>query len=744
VLVSLVCQAEARKWWSSHQRDAVVPQKVKVSFDDESFSFWDPFKTNGFNASAVILPVATKVATSVPKSAAYAASATGMRWFLPPPAHNAVNLAYVAAALVRSHDVESFCKGEGSRLLGSPPLHLALLGVILRVVRFRLWRKLVLKAGLFRLRTQLGFWRVRRLSYVPSSPPSSLNRIFRDAAHAANNMQGLFPAVLGEMEVVARGLDLPYWPTDRPTTCVARRRDLRLLDQEMKKTYGNQVIRAVLEGKFAAEQRKAQRRQSSHERRSQSNKGEGAPQPSQTGDKGSVMDAAEIPPDTIKAAVSALSGDSADSEVEEKDTSEFVHTDTTTVSPVNGEEEEEDEEGETETEVVVQDVVESVNITSTSTTVSETAAPSISANIVESAKEEDEASGIEVVIAPAQEEVDEPPALEVGKGLELPPYTPLLRFHNVTPVVVPGSGICRSYAALAEFSGISDSKVRERSGESVDDVLHRSSSSDVSSEAGPGPWVVNVKCVDRKQRFLALDDVAVAGRIARRWRFCQGVVADFSGVEAELMRSIRAKGDLLIEAEGIRRLRNNLARSGMLGVDIDIPEVVSCPGLGPLAARGMLVTAPPRGVVVADHDIMEHTVAHTRKERVQFVKRIFVSFGHLVLRDGCFPPNPSPGNMLYMYDGQVGLLDLSLVASLDDGLRKALCKLYRTLSSTSGEDACAPSPAAEAKVRAAMEAVGLIIDLTEGEGVKAEGWWEDEDGYEEEEEEEDREDGLIA
>lgn len=129
---------------------------MKVSFDDESFSFWEPFKNTGFNASKTIIPVAQDVGRRAPGYLAYAGVATGLGLFLPPKAMTAVNIAYVAAAVARSHeDVETFCKDEGRLLLGCPSLHVALVGSALRVMRFRAWRRLFARATLFRLRYQV-------------------------------------------------------------------------------------------------------------------------------------------------------------------------------------------------------------------------------------------------------------------------------------------------------------------------------------------------------------------------------------------------------------------------------------------------------------------------------------------------------------------------------------------------------------------------------------------------------------
>lgn len=131
--------------------------KVKVSFDDESFSFWDPFKNKGFNLTRAVGPIAEEVGRRAPGYAAYAAASTALGLFLPPKVMTALNVAYVAAAVARSHEggVETFCRDEGRLLLGMPSLHLAAAGTALRAARFRFWRRLFVRATLFRLRYQV-------------------------------------------------------------------------------------------------------------------------------------------------------------------------------------------------------------------------------------------------------------------------------------------------------------------------------------------------------------------------------------------------------------------------------------------------------------------------------------------------------------------------------------------------------------------------------------------------------------
>lgn len=59
------------------------------------------------------------------------------------------------------------------------------------------------------------------------------------------------------------------------------------------------------------------------------------------------------------------------------------------------------------------------------------------------------------------------------------------------------------------------------------------------------------------------------------------------------------------------------------------------------------------------------------------------------------------------------------MSELTKDQRRGLCRLYRTLAELKGEDAANPSTAAEVKARAAMEGVGLVIDLPPAGGTAA-------------------------
>ncbi|CAM9886623.1 unnamed protein product, partial [Hapterophycus canaliculatus] len=323
-----------------------------------------------------------------------------------------------------------------------------------------------------------------------------------------------------------------------------------------------------------------------------------------------------------------------------------------------------------------------------------------------------------------------------GGGM-LPAKGPLVRFHNVTAIASPGSTLTKSYRALAELPyGDGQSGPKEdlyllfpAKPSSAQAAAAAAADRDYR-EAEPGaqqkersPSVANrknarrqlqpvvIKRNVRRQLRLAEEDVAEARKVLRRLTFESDIDLDTSGVLAEVAAAVARTGDLREEADSIEKVRSNLARAGLLGSAVGVPEVLSCPELGPLARAGILVTTALRGVDVSDAYVMRHAAPRGETERHRFVEGVFAAFGQMCLGDGCFPSNPMPDNLLYMYSGQVGLTDLSSVSQLTEKQRRALCRLYRTMSELENEDAGDPSDAAEVKARAAMESVGLVIDL---------------------------------
>ena len=257
---------------------------------------------------------------------------------------------------------------------------------------------------------------------------------------------------------------------------------------------------------------------------------------------------------------------------------------------------------------------------------------------------------------------------EVGSTM-VPVEGPLIRFHRVTAIASRGSILTKSYRALAELpygdgSDIPDEVAKPKSvpasgfpdpeGKVAVQVVEEKHT--ILMPSDPQPPALQPVVIKRnlpRQLLLAEDDVAAARRALRRMTFKAEIDLDMSGVVSAVASAVARAGDLRFEADNIGRVRRNLKKAGMLGSIVGMPEVVSCPELGPLARPGILVTTALRGVDVSDSYVMGNAVARGEKEKNRFVDKVFTVFGQMCLTDGCFPSNPMPDNLLYMYSGQV-------------------------------------------------------------------------------------------
>ncbi|CAN0006548.1 unnamed protein product [Scytosiphon promiscuus] len=665
VLLAVLSHVESIKRPFGAQTPA-AKKRVKVSFDDESFSFWDPFKDNGFNASSIV-PIAQELGRRGPGYLAYAAVSTGLGLFLPPKVTTAVNIAYVVSAVARSYEsgdnVETFCREEGRVLLGMPSLHIAAVGSTLRALRFRLWRRLFVKATLFRrIVCELRFMRIYRPRWV-TGKSSPLTLVVQDTAHAARNVQGLFPDLCHQAAFVAAGCGVPYWSECNPPPRVEKRWSAkRRLDRRLRREFGTRARRA---------------------------------RPWEDSPRGVGLLGWRIPHRVVLGTIGLV-------------LKPFRSNGGSSPSPKLLE---------------------------------------ITEGKAEAKKDDDVAAPREYAAAlvgggkgTARGDAGSTPPSPSGGGA-LPAKGPLVRFHNVTAIASPGSTLTKSYRALAELpygdgkSGPKDdlyllfpakpssTQGWEEAAAAVEDFSREADSGAQQKDDPATPAAaarkkarrqlqpVVIKRNIRRQLRLAEEDVAEARKVLRRLTFESDIDLDTSGVLAEVSAAVARAGDLREEAESIERVRSNLARAGMLGSAVGVPEVLTCPELGPLARGGILVTTALRGVDVSDAYVMQHAAPKGESERDRFVEGVFAAFGQMCLADGCFPSNPMPDNLLYMSGEKVGLTDLSSVSQLTDKQRRALCRLYRTLAELEDEDAGDPSDAAEVKARAAMESVGLVIDL---------------------------------
>lgn len=291
--------------------------------------------------------------------------------------------------------------------------------------------------------------------------------------------------------------------------------------------------------------------------------------------------------------------------------------------------------------------------------------------IVELMDKTTDATESEEVVAPIDLQDDVPVTSNGVGSTTVPTESPLILFRNVTAIASRGSTLTKSYRALAEFpfgdgdeGSTPDEDVKPKRApasyalEPEDELAGDTDKAStilatMPARQPPALQPVVIKRNLPRQLMLAADDIATARKSLRRITFKAKIDLHLSGVVSEVEAAVARAGDLRCEAESIEKVRRNLKRAGMLGSTVGVPEVVSCPELGPLARPGILVTTALRGVEISDAYVMGHAAEPGEKERIRFVDNVFAAFGQMCLADGCFLSNPMPDNLLYMYSGQV-------------------------------------------------------------------------------------------
>jgi len=135
--------------------------------------------------------------------------------------------------------------------------------------------------------------------------------------------------------------------------------------------------------------------------------------------------------------------------------------------------------------------------------------------------------------------------------------------------------------------------------------------------------------------------------------------------------AMRQQLDFRIEAENNRRFARNFSEDEMIGV----------PSLEPsLCTRRVLVMEFVDGVRATDPE----SVGGDRKV---LARAGFDAILHMVFRDAFVHADMHPGNILLTKDGRVVLIDLGLVASVPDDLRRPLTETFVTLGNYDGSGA---------------------------------------------------------
>jgi ubiquinone biosynthesis protein len=172
---------------------------------------------------------------------------------------------------------------------------------------------------------------------------------------------------------------------------------------------------------------------------------------------------------------------------------------------------------------------------------------------------------------------------------------------------------------------------------------------------------------------LIARDVALIQNIAKLVAATEfGKEYDTIGLAEEFTQALYAELDFTLEAEHTNKLRNNLAHSDWFDPSlIKIPEVDLSLTRPKVLVMEWLDGKP---LLEAKLDGRRHK-GDVSAERREITRTIFRVFFQQFLTDGFFHADPHPGNIFYLNDGRIALLDCGMVGSIDRKTRSSLTEM---------------------------------------------------------------------
>lgn len=147
---------------------------------------------------------------------------------------------------------------------------------------------------------------------------------------------------------------------------------------------------------------------------------------------------------------------------------------------------------------------------------------------------------------------------------------------------------------------------------------------------------------------------------------------DIVGLADEFSNALRAELDFSQEANYTEQLRKNLAKGHWFDPQrIVVPEIYQ-----PLTTQKMLVMEWLEGVPILSAPLQgKDYQGNVEAERQALTTLVFRSFFQQYLVDGFFHADPHPGNLFYLADGRVAILDCGMMGHLDPRTQSTLIEL---------------------------------------------------------------------
>ncbi|MEO0947273.1 MAG: AarF/ABC1/UbiB kinase family protein [Cyanobacteria bacterium J06641_5] len=141
---------------------------------------------------------------------------------------------------------------------------------------------------------------------------------------------------------------------------------------------------------------------------------------------------------------------------------------------------------------------------------------------------------------------------------------------------------------------------------------------------------------------------------------------DIVAIAEEFTSALRAELDFRQEARYTDRLRQNLAASQWFNSEqLVIPQVY-----WEQTTQKVLVLEWLNGV-----PILQTSLATEAPQRGEIASLLFKAFSQQIFVDGFFHADPHPGNLFYLNDGRVALLDCGMIGRLDPRTQQILTEL---------------------------------------------------------------------
>jgi predicted unusual protein kinase regulating ubiquinone biosynthesis (AarF/ABC1/UbiB family) len=146
---------------------------------------------------------------------------------------------------------------------------------------------------------------------------------------------------------------------------------------------------------------------------------------------------------------------------------------------------------------------------------------------------------------------------------------------------------------------------------------------------------------------------------------------DLKSLAEEFVTALRGELDFSQEAQATDQLRRNLSNSRWFAADrLVVPQIN-----WDLTTQKLLVMEWLDGVPLLLADFQPRDGKDSREERREIVNLLVRAFFQQIYIDGFFHADPHPGNLFYLNDGRVALIDCGMVGRLDPRTQQVITEL---------------------------------------------------------------------